>query len=236
MWCVEIRDLSLAFGSQKLFEHFNWQLSSGKWSTLLGTSGVGKSTLLRTIAGLENDAITGGKLIYQAETKIAWMAQQDNLLPWLSLLDNVQLNAHLSGKKTSETCDKAYQMLVAVKMDKHLNKPCYQLSGGQRQRVALARVLMQQANLILLDEPFSALDAVTRHQLQDLTQELLDDKTVLLVTHDPFEAIRLSDQIFILKDQPISISAPIFPPKTTQQAEVLGLQQRLLTELASGEI
>ncbi|EFL79776.1 ABC transporter ATP-binding protein [Actinobacillus pleuropneumoniae] len=96
----------------------------------------------------------------------------------------MQLAAHLQGKKNAETLAKAEQLLAAVKMSEHKNKPCYQLFGGQRQ-LALARTLMQDADLILMDEPFSALDAVTRLQLQQLAAQLLADKTVLLITHDP---------------------------------------------------
>lgn len=235
MWRVEITDLHLAFG-EPLLHSLNWRLPETGWTTLLGSSGVGKSTLLRAIAGLEKAAIQGGEIRYAPDTRLAWLSQQDNLLPWLSLLDNVQLAAHLSGRKNAKSREQAYQMLAAVKMEKHLHKRCDQLSGGQRQRVALARVLMQQANLVLLDEPFSALDAISRHQLQDLAQSLLASKCVLLVTHDPFEALRLSDQIFVLKGQPARLSAPIVPPKSNAQAEILLRHQQLLAELASGEI
>lgn len=237
--CVEIHQLRLAFGSQVLFDHFNFRLSQGKWTSLLGTSGVGKSTLLRAIAGLENEAILEGKIRFADKTNLAWLAQSDSLYPWLSILDNVQLQAHLSGTKSQVSREKALFLLEKVGLANHLNKACYQLSGGQRQRVALARTLMQDADLILMDEPFSALDAVTRHQLQALAIELLRDKTVLLITHDPQEALRVSDEIRILRNQPVEISQSILltgnRPRELDNQNLWQLQQQLFAELSNGE-
>ncbi len=109
---------------------------------------------------------------------------------------------HLKGSKTKQTLQKAKELLEQVNMSEHLNKKTYELSGGQKQRIALARTLMQEANLILMDEPFSALDAITKIQLQDLTCSLLKNKTVVLVTHDPQEAIKLTNHIYILENHP----------------------------------
>ncbi|SUT92497.1 ABC transporter ATP-binding protein [Actinobacillus lignieresii] len=235
MNCIEIHQLHFAFKQQVIFNNFDFALPKGKWCALLGASGIGKSTLLRLIAGLETTSI--GSIELASDTKIAWLAQQDSLFPWLSVLDNVQLAAHLQGKKNAETLAKAEQLLAAVKMSEHKNKPCYQLSGGQRQRVALARTLMQDADLILMDEPFSALDTVTRLQLQQLAAQLLADKTVLLITHDPQEAIRLADQIYILKHQPAQLSNVIEPsnnaPRFGSDAEQWQLEQQLLNMLSN---
>lgn len=235
--CVAIKHLCLAFGSCKLFQHFNFELPKGKWTTLLGSSGVGKSTLLRTIAGLEDRAVQAGEICFASNTRLAWLAQTDSLYPWLSLVDNVQLHAHLSGQKSAETYQKAVYLLEQVGLSDHLHKPCYQLSGGQRQRVALARTLMQEANLILMDEPFSALDAVTRHQLQSLAVDLLRGKTVLLITHDPQEAIRVSDEIRILRGLPAELSS-VYPltgltPRTLENQALWQLQQQLFEALIS---
>ena len=192
---------------------------------LLGRSGVGKSTLLRAIAGLEQSAITQGHIQFAPHIKAAWLAQQDSLFPWLSVLDNVQLAQHLHGQKNTKTQEKAKELLHAVGMADHWHKPCYQLSGGQRQRVALARTLMQDADLILMDEPFSALDAVTR----------LQGKTVILVTHDPQEAIRLGEKIYVLQGQPVQIKQvaqldPIKPHQLHLEA-LWALQNRLIEQL-----
>lgn len=234
MNAVQIRGLTLAFGEQSLFNNFDFDLPRGKWTVLLGRSGVGKSTLLRVIAGLERDSIRQGNIHFPHPLKLAWLAQQDSLYPWLSIVDNVQLEAHLQGKKNATTRQQAEQLLCAVQMQEHRHKRCYQLSGGQRQRVALARCLMQQADLILMDEPFSALDAVTRLQLQDLACELLADKTVLLITHDPQEAVRLADQIYVLRQSSQSLSNALMPngnkPRALNTAN-LALQQQLIAQL-----
>ncbi|MGC6404897.1 ABC transporter ATP-binding protein [Bisgaard Taxon 45] len=239
MSAVEIRHLSLCYGQQPLFADFNFVLPKGKWTTLLGASGIGKSTLVRAIAGLENHAITYGQIVISPGQTISYMAQQDALYPWLSVLDNVQLHVHLQGKKNKQSEEKAKTLLAAVKMANHWHKPCYQLSGGQRQRVALARTLMQDANTILMDEPFSALDAITRIQLQDLACDLLKQKTVLLITHDPQEAIRLSDAIYVLKHQPARLSASIpltgETPRQLGQQDLWQLQEHLLIQLIEGQ-
>lgn len=240
MHSVKIDNLTLAFDGQVLFNDFSFSLAKGQWTTLLGSSGVGKSTLLRAIAGLENEAIQQGKIDFSAQSKIAWLAQEDALYPWLSILDNVQLEAHLSGRKSKQTVEKAKALLEQVKMIEHIHKAPYQLSGGQKQRIALARTLMQDADIILMDEPFSALDAVTRYQLQNLSYSLLKDKTILLITHDPQEAIRLSHNIAILKGNPATITHQIaLPddlPRELNQESLWKLQQELLDELASGEL
>lgn len=237
--CVEIHQLRLAFGSQVLFDHFNFNLPQGKWTSLLGASGVGKSTLLRVIAGLENEAVLQGEIRFTAHANLAWLAQTDSLYPWLSILDNVQLQEHLRGTKSQASQEKALFLLEKVGLSDHLNKACYQLSGGQQQRVALARTLMQEADLILMDEPFSALDAVTRHQLQALAVELLQDKTVLLITHDPQEALRVSDEIRILRHQPAELSPAIIleekRPRELDNQRLWQLQQQLFVELGKGE-
>ena len=177
---VHIQDLSFAFGGQVLFEHLDLTLLPNEWVSLLGCSGVGKSTLLRLIAGLEIQGKIQGNIIFHPNIRVAWLPQKDTLYPWLSIIDNVQLENVLFGNKSAKTTLQAKALLEQVGMSEHLHKSCAQLSGGQKQRVALARVLMQNADLVLLDEPFSALDAISRYQLQNLAHELLKDKSAII--------------------------------------------------------
>ena len=237
---AQIQNLNLEFKGKKLFENQNFDILENRSTALLGTSGVGKSTLLRCIADLEKENITSGKIVLKEGTNIAWLSQENSLFPWLSILDNVQLSHHLKGTKTNETLQKAKELLSQVYMSEHLNKKTYELSGGQKQRVALARTLMQEANLILMDEPFSALDAITKIQLQDLTCQLLKNKTVVLVTHDPQEAIKLANYIYILKNQPVvfeevaTLEGTL--PHELSNEKLWNLQEELISKLKGSEI
>ena len=237
---AQIQNLNLEFKGKKLFENLNFDILENRSTALLGTSGVGKSTLLRCIADLEKENITSGKIVLKEGTNIAWLSQENSLFPWLSILDNVQLYHHLKGTKTKQTLQKAKELLSQVNMSAHQNKKTYELSGGQKQRVALARTLMQEANLILMDEPFSALDAITKIQLQDLTCELLKNKTVVLVTHDPQEAIKLANHIYIFKNQPVIIeevaSLQGTLPHLLSNEKLWNLQEELISKLKGSEI
>jgi len=237
---AQIQNLSLDFKGKTLFKDLNFNILENTNSALLGGSGVGKSTLLRCIANLEEENIKNGKIVLKKDTNIAWLSQENSLYPWLSILDNVQLYHHLKGSKTNKTLQKAKELLNQVNMSEHLNKKTYELSGGQKQRVALARTLMQDANLILIDEPFSALDAITKIQLQDLTCELLKNKTVVLVTHDPQEAIKLANHIYILKNQPVTIDEVAFLegtlPHKLSNEKLWNLQEELISKLQGNNI
>ena len=145
---VHIQDLGLAFDKQVLFEHLNLTLLPNEWVSLLGCSGVGKSTLLRLIAGLEVQGQIQGNIISAPDLRIAWLPQKDTLYPWLSIIDNVQLENVLFGNKSAKTTLQAKALLEQVGMSEHLHKNCAQLAGGQKQRVALARVLMQNADVV----------------------------------------------------------------------------------------
>jgi putative hydroxymethylpyrimidine transport system ATP-binding protein len=221
---IVVRNITLGFGARMLFSDLSFDLPGGRFTVLLGASGVGKSTLLKAIAGLrplgqgtiltdEGDKVAG---------RVAYMGQQDLLLPWLSVLDNVVIGATLRG----ETPDiaRAALLLSRVGLGNRAKALPAELSGGMRQRAALARTLYEDRPILLMDEPFSALDAITR-----------DGRTVLLITHDPLEACRLGHHLMMLSGQPATLSAPIpvpgAPPRAPDDPTVLRIQGQLLRML-----
>ncbi|WP_299546069.1 ABC transporter ATP-binding protein [uncultured Tateyamaria sp.] len=220
---------SAAIGSTPIFSRVDLTLNPGTWTCLLGASGVGKSTVLRLFAGLAESVSFTGQI--SDPGRVALMAQQDLLLPWLTVLDNVLVGARLRGELPDKT--KAHDVLDRVGLADHATKKPAALSGGQRQRVALARTLMEDCPVVLLDEPFSALDALTRLQMQDLTADLLEERTVLLVTHDPGEAARLGQSILIMTASGlVDVAIPSGPiPRPVDAADVLKAQADLLNQL-----
>ena len=215
-------ELNLNYGGNPIFKNFHLALESGQMICLLGKSGSGKSTLLRFIAGLISPKYAEGSAIASDNEslvqRMAWMAQQDLLLPWLTVLDNVTIGALLRGNRSKAVITKAKELLQQVELDDVDGCYPHQLSGGMRQRVALARTLLEDRPVNLLDEPFASLDAITRFQLQDLTCRLLKGRTTLLVTHDPFEALRMADLIYVLRGRPANVSEPINPHGTPPRA------------------
>lgn len=208
--------LSLSYGEDCIFDDFSLKLESGKLICLLGKSGSGKSTLLQFIAGLLSPNVARGSVVAADHEplngRIAWMAQQDLLLPWLKIIDNITLGALLRGNRTTLHFELARQLLKDVELEDVENRYPHELSGGMRQRVALARTLAEKRPVNLLDEPFSGLDASTRYQLQDLATRLLADRTTLLVTHDPLEALRMADLVYVLDGRPARVARPVTPP------------------------
>ncbi len=213
---VRVAHARFAYSGLTVFEDLSLDLPAGCWTCLLGPSGVGKTTLLRLIAGLAPpDA--GGSIAADDGAPLAgrvtWMAQTDLLLPWLSVADNVVLGARLRGEPIDR--QRAAALLERVGLGDRADALPTTLSGGQRQRAALARTLMEDRPVIVMDEPFSALDAITRLRLQALAAELLAGRTVLLVTHDPMEALRLGHRVMVLSGAPARLSeaaAPEGPP------------------------
>ncbi len=220
-----------------LFAPLSLTLDAGRWTCFLGGSGVGKTTVLRLIADLPTGADFAGTITAEDATpvahRVAYMAQNDLLLPWATVTQNVALGARLRGQKTDPA--RVLRLLDRVGLAAHANKRPAALSGGQRQRVALARTLMEDKPFILLDEPFSALDAQTRAAMQELATELLADRTVLAVTHDPGEAARLGHAIHVMTAQGLTACAPpkTEVPRAVSAMDTLTCQAslfRLLTE------
>lgn len=187
-------------------------VKEGEFISLLGPSGCGKSTLLSIIAGIiqqtEGTVSLQGKSTTESEMEIGYMLQQDYLFPWKTIIDNVLLGPKINGNKTDDLRKKALQLLKEVGLKDVEMKYPSELSGGMRQRVALVRTLINNPKILLLDEPFSALDYQTKLKLEDLVADLLKSyhKTAVLVTHDIGEAIAMSDRIFMMNANPGSIA------------------------------
>ena len=236
---VHLHAAGLRYGGVAVFEELDLLLPSGRTTCLLGPSGVGKTSLLRLIAGLAHGAQgqavdDDGKPL---RGRVAYLAQHDLLLPWLSALGNVILGPRLRGEHIgAQTLSRARGMLARVGLAGREDDRPARLSGGMRQRVALARTLMEERTVVLMDEPFSALDTITRHQLQALAAQLLAGRTVLLVTHDPLEALRLGHCVRVMAGAPARLDAPLeppgVPPRDPRDPAVLGLQAELLDRLS----
>ena len=225
-----------SFAGKRLFDHLDITLRPNAWNCLVGTSGVGKSTLLRLIAGLHTGGQFEGSIRDQngvaISPRVAYMAQSDLLFPWLSVRQNISLGSRL--RRQPENAEMLDELLSRTGLLDHADKKPPQLSGGMRQRTALARTLMEDTDVVLLDEPFSALDAGTRHEMQTLTYSMLQGKTVLLVTHDPAEAVRMSDYLYQMTHEGlVAHELPATSPvRTIDDPEVLRCQAGLLRALS----
>jgi sulfonate transport system ATP-binding protein len=189
------------------------QIPAGTFLAVLGPSGCGKSTLLRLVAGLEQPSSgavrLGDKVVTQADPRCAVVFQEPRLFPWLTVADNVTFGARRLAERPAPD-----ELLELVGLASFAGSHPHQLSGGMAQRAALARALIGRPEVLLLDEPFAALDALTRMQMQDLVADVFQRlrPTVVLVTHDVDEALILADRIVILGQRPATIAATIDVP------------------------
>jgi putative hydroxymethylpyrimidine transport system ATP-binding protein len=234
--------VSLSYGEKKLFDELNFVIQGGQCTCLLGPSGCGKSTILKMISGHSKLSWAGSVHFsgsQRKESSAAWMAQDDLLLPWMNVLENVLLGAKLRGTLTEPLRLKAADLLVEAGLGESVHVLPSTLSGGMRQRVALLRTLMEDRPILLMDEPFSSLDALTRARLQNLSARLTRGATVLLVTHDPLEALRMADSILVLGGSPVRVEADILPggspPREVGDPEITARYPKLLSRLMAGE-
>jgi ABC-type nitrate/sulfonate/bicarbonate transport system ATPase subunit len=182
--------------------------NSGEFISIIGPSGCGKSTLLNIIAGL--DDADGGMVEMESDAssvrlgRIGYMQQKDLLLPWRSVIDNTILGLELHGHTKKEARQRAFDLVEIFGLKGFEKQYPFALSGGMRQRAAFLRTMLLDQDVILLDEPFGALDALTRVQMQEWLLELWDSlrKTIILITHDVDEAILLSDRVYVLTARP----------------------------------
>lgn len=235
---IYFEEITLSYNGKKLFDRFTAVVPGGQCTCLLGPSGCGKSTMLGLVSG--NSALSySGRVSFAPENEkghdIGWMAQSDLLLPWLTVLDNVLLGARLREELSPDVREKARELLVEAGLGGKGGLLPGQLSGGMRQRVALLRTLMEERPVILMDEPFSALDALTRMKLQNLAARMTRGRTVLMVTHDPLEALRLADRIIVLHEVPVRIASVLevhgSTPRDAGDPEIQDKYPQLLRQL-----
>jgi putative hydroxymethylpyrimidine transport system ATP-binding protein len=230
--------LTLWYGAEPLFEDLSLVVPGGQFVALLGPSGVGKTSLLKIAAGLlvprsgSVRASDGGPLV----GRIAYMGQQDLLFPWLDVIGNVMLGSRLRRQRPDPA--RAMDLLDRVGLAGRAAALPAELSGGMRQRAALARTLYEDRPIVLMDEPFSALDTITRARVQELAAELLRARTALLITHDPLEACRISHHLVVLSGHPARLGAPIAvpgrAPRPPDDPGLLRTQGELMRLLTAG--
>jgi len=240
---VRLENVSKQYGTGSnallALDRVSLTVKQGEFVCLLGASGCGKSTLLSLVAGL--DKISGGTLDIGGR-HVSLMFQEAALFPWLSVTGNVELPLRLQGVGRAERKKRAAELLDVVRLGGFADKRPHELSGGMRQRVALARALAQDADILLMDEPFGALDAMTRDLLHDELERIWREQelTVLFVTHNVREAVRLGDRVILLSSRPgrviedYAVTSP--RPRRIDSPEVSGqaaeITDRLRAEVA----
>jgi sulfonate transport system ATP-binding protein len=232
---VQIRGLGRAFGPQQVLDGVDLDIADGEFVAMLGRSGSGKSTLLRVLAGLDSQ-VTGSVV---APRSRAVVFQNPRLLPWRRALANVAFALREGGPDAPSRASRALAALAEVGLTDKARAWPLSLSGGEAQRVALARALVREPDLLLLDEPFGALDALTRLKMYRLLHELWARRhmAVLHVTHDVDEAILLADRVVVLSDGRISLDRRVVLPFPRSRSDegFDQLRHTLLAELGVTE-
>ncbi|SES78922.1 NitT/TauT family transport system ATP-binding protein [Methanococcoides vulcani] len=244
---VKISDVSLAFDKENgestlALDNVSLEIRDKEFICFIGPSGCGKTTLLRTIAGLETpdsgEITLDGERITVPDSKRGMVFQEYSLFPWNTVIQNITFGPRMQGMSKGESLERAEKYLKLVGLEQFRNSYPYELSGGMRQRVAIARALANEPKVLLMDEPFGALDAQTRNTLQN---ELLDvwaknQITIVFVTHSVDEAVFLADKIVVMTARPGKIKKVInveLPrPRDRTSSEANELRHKLLRMLA----
>lgn len=245
---IDLRDIKLALGGIEIYADISFSVAPGEFLCILGPSGCGKSTLLRLIGDLikptSGEILVEGLPPSEAWEKLAYVFQSPRLVPWRTALNNVTLARQLrfGGKVDDASREKALGLLRLVGLENDAFKYPAMLSGGERQRVAIARALAVDPDIILMDEPLSALDINTRQRLRREILQIwqLTGKTIILVTHDIEDALALADRIILLSGKPSRIVQTIVieemrPRRIEATASLQAIRNRLQREFAELE-
>ncbi|WP_274364586.1 ABC transporter ATP-binding protein [Paenibacillus thermotolerans] len=245
MQTLELRNVNKSFGSLQVLKHIDIKVEKGEFAAIVGPSGCGKSTALRMFAGLETasdgQVLVDGKPIAGPAPERMMIFQEHALYPWSTVEDNVGLGMELAGVGRKERSERVNAVLEKVNLAGFNRYYPSQLSGGMRQRVAIARALVMDPDVLLLDEPYGALDAMTRLTMQNELLRLWEGsgKTMLLITHDIDEALYLADKIYVMSARPgqvirtIDLTLP--RPRNRNGAEFVALRHEIMSLLGLEE-
>ncbi|MDQ0160256.1 ABC transporter ATP-binding protein [Alkalibacillus salilacus] len=228
---LNVRNISQSFDEQKILKQINFSIDQGEFVSILGPSGSGKSTLFRIIGGIESptsgDIILNDESIKNQPGSVSYTPQSPSLFPWRSVLDNVLLGQEIQGKRDRNT---ALQMIERAGLADYADAYPHELSGGMKQRVSFIRSVLSPQPLILLDEPFSALDEFTRTDMQQWLLSMWEEhkRSIIFVTHNIEEALFLSDRIIVLSNRPTSVQREITIPFKRPRNEDLLLSNDFL--------
>ena len=232
---LTIKNLFFSYDGKPLLKNISLSLKKGEFLSIVGSSGCGKSTIIKLVAGIEK--ADSGTITSEST---GYMPQKDLLLPWRTVLDNILLPVEISKQNLKVEKEKALEYLKKLKLDEYQNSFPNELSGGMRQRVSFLRTLFTQGEILLLDEPFSALDMITKEQLQKWLLEILNDfkKSVIFITHDINEAIFLSDRILVCKNSPLDSfeEFKISSQKKNSPEEIKALKEKILKIIRGEEL
>ena len=242
---IEIKNINKSFDGRgknlSVLEDINLTIDDGEFVCLLGPSGCGKTTLLRLIAGLDNptsgEIVANGEVVEKPSGDRAVIFQQYSLFPWLTVLQNVTFGLEMSGGSKEENIQAAERYLQSVGLLEFKDSYPHELSGGMKQRVAIIRSLLNHSPILLMDEPFSALDMQNRHKLQEQLIGVWKrfENTIVFVTHDVDEAVYLADKIVLLDKNPGKIaeviSVDLERPRKRESQEFLEIQESIVENL-----
>ena len=243
---LEFKNVSFRYAVDEfpMMENLSFSVEAGDFVSIIGASGCGKSTIFRLINGLEQlqegEILVNGRPIREQKQYSAFLPQKDLLFPWRTIEKNICLPMELAGVPAAEQAKRCKEVLAQVGLSEYMKKYPKDLSGGMKQRVSFARTLLSGVDMLLLDEPFSALDYLTRVEMQEWLLEQWEHyhKTILFITHDVEEAVFLSKKIFVIQDRPFSSMEMVEVPlpahrdrNDLNKPEIVDLKERLIGKL-----